>query len=555
MQNRKHINLTLDALLEAVTDIENGFAIHDSEYNLLFVNNTARSHYPTLFSELEKGVSPKEAVYRSTAEVMPTADPETLSKIAGDILGRILKYETVDTPTKDHRSIKATFSRLPDDGILTISSDVTDLHERERQLHHARRQAQAANEAKSEFLAAMSHEIRTPLNGILGMAQALTHRPLDPSEKEMVVSIMDCSKALMALVNDILDISKIEAGKMEVNTVEGDLRHKLKRIERAYRPRAEGAGLKFQVVVDSTVPQSMMIDPVRVRQCIDNLLSNAFKFTSSGGILIAVTSKPAPTPGHVDIELHVSDTGIGLTQEQIARLFNKFEQADSSTTRRYGGTGLGLAITRKLARLMGGDVTVVSSPGKGSVFTLTFQTLPCAVPTKRSTDSHDRDADHDPLAAGSLSNVTALVVDDNAINRRVVRLFLEPLGVTVIEASDGMKALAVLDTERPDILLLDIHMPVMDGPATFKRMRESGEWFADLPVIALTADAMAEDKRRFLDMGMTGYVSKPIDERQLALAVASALSGRSVTSGSIGVSEMTALDHFDAMFGIHAKAS
>ncbi|MEQ9315689.1 MAG: ATP-binding protein, partial [Henriciella sp.] len=413
--------------------------------------------------------------------------------------------------------------------ILCISSDITDVRKKERLLRHAKREAQAASEAKSEFLASMSHEIRTPLNGILGMAQALGHRNLATEEREMVDAILDCSKSLMTLLNDILDLSKIEAGKLEISPIADDFRHKLKRTERFYRPKADEKGLFLRVIVDKNIPAVMEFDPVRLRQCVDNLVSNALKFTESGGVIVAATCDDCGHPEKVRIKIHVSDTGIGMTEEQLGKLFQNFQQADRSTTRNYGGSGLGLAITKKLARMMNGDVTVVSKPGKGSIFTLSFEAARIArkddsadvKPAVFTQDVIDFDARKQVV---DFRGKTGLIVDDNRINRRVARLFIEPMGLNTVEAASGFEALEILDKMKVDVVLLDVHMPEMDGPETLEKIRGSGKAWANVPTIALTADAMAGDRERYIALGMSDYVSKPIDERQLITVLTSCLS-------------------------------
>ena len=526
MSHHEKIDLTLDQLLSAVAQINNGFAIHRSDYSLLYVNETAHKHFPVFYDELKKGTPPMDAMRISVSSIVGDESDIDTEALSRKLYDDAVNFRNQDVRTAEGHLIKASFSRLPNNHILCLSSDVTDMQNRERELRHAKRDAQAASQAKSEFLASMSHEIRTPLNGILGMAQALAHRDIQAEEREMVDAILDCSKSLMTLLNDILDLSKIEAGKLEVAPITDDFRHKMKRTERFYMPKAQEKGLFLRVIVDKSVPSVMEFDPVRFRQCIDNLVANALKFTSTGGVIVAATCEDAEDPDKLRLKIHVSDTGIGMTEEQVKKLFQNFQQADRSTTRSYGGTGLGLAITRKLARLMGGDVEVVSKPGKGSIFTLTFEagravapeaTKP--VPFKPEVITSNRDE-----RVVDFRGKTALVVDDNTINRRVARLFIEPLGLRVIEADGGAAALDLLDKEHADVVLLDIHMPMMDGPSTFRKLREKGGVFETLPVIALTADAMAGDRERYLAMGMSGYASKPIDERQLVAELTRCLS-------------------------------
>ncbi|WP_169711671.1 response regulator [Henriciella litoralis] len=526
MPQRKQLNLTLDQMLDAVSHVDNGFALHGPDFELLYVNDTAKSHFPEFYRCLELGYSLETSMFNSTAKIADAIGEFDVEAYAKKLVELIRSYGTMDVQTANGQVLKATFSLLPDGNVISISTDITSMRRKERELRHAKREAQAANEAKSEFLASMSHEIRTPLNGILGMAQALTSRNIGADEREMVDAILDCSKSLMTLLNDILDLSKIEAGKLEIAPIVDDFRHKLKRTERFYRGKADEKGLFLRVIVDKSVPSLMEFDPVRLRQCIDNLVSNALKFTSSGGVIIAATCEDGPTEDRLRVKIHVSDTGIGMTEEQVACLFEKFQQADRSTTRMYGGSGLGLAITRQLAKLMGGDVSVVSRPDKGSIFTLTFEV------GRVESEEAPRSAGFEPqLVTKSrdervvdFRGKTALVIDDNRINRRVARLFIEPVGLKVVEAAGGNEALEILRNQHVDVVLLDIHMPEMDGPETFRKLRQMGGRFEVMPVIALTADAMAGDRERYIGMGMSDYVSKPIDERQLVTVLSRCLS-------------------------------
>jgi len=379
-------------------------------------------------------------------------------------------------------------------------------------------EAEKANRLKSEFLANMSHEIRTPLNGILGMA----HGRLTPDQAEEVGVILESGKTLTVLLNDILDLSKIEADKMELTPADGDLRVQMNGLHKLYESTAREKGLDLQLFIHASVPSRLMFDTVRVRQCVGNLVSNAIKFTARGQVLIVVSSE-SPGAGKQLVKVHVSDTGCGIAADKVDRVFESFTQEDGSITRRFGGSGLGLAITRKLARMMGGDVTAVSERGKGSVFTLTFQAGAVLTPQVSGAAAITQFKPSEP-GRPELDGFRALVVDDNAVNRRVARAFLQIHGLAIAEAADGNEALDMLSKAKVDIVLMDIHMPVLDGLEAFKQLRSSRGINSITPVIALTADSMDGDREMLLAKGFDGYVSKPIDERGLIDVVRQILS-------------------------------
>lgn len=392
------------------------------------------------------------------------------------------------------------------------------------QIERQGERALAASRAKTEFLANMSHEIRTPLNGVLGMAEALREDPLPPQAAKKVDVILESGQTLLAVVNDVLDLSKIEAGKMNITPRAGDVLDRLEKLVRLWRLAADEKGVTLSLTAEPDVPRYLVFDELRVGQCVSNLVSNAVKFTQAGSITVHVCLVPGS--GN-QVMITVKDTGIGMTKAQCEKLFVAFQQADASTTRRFGGTGLGLTITRRLAQLMGGTLTATSQPGEGSTFTLTFDAQPAEHPARDQTELDE----HAPAPLEtSLHGKRCLLVDDNAINRMVVRSVLSKFAMEFVEAENGSIALECLDSHGPfDFVLLDGHMPKMDGPQTFKHIRESGQPWCDVPVIALTADAMEGDHKRYLDMGMDGYVAKPIVADELIEQIIGACRARQLT--------------------------
>ena len=510
-----------EKMAHALDQIETGFIVYDKTGRVQYSNKAGTSQFPIVQAALKEGLTFAEGVRREIAHLYPEMDETAVAGMAKTITDGLSSGKPFEVFAHDGRVVSTIHTPMADGSVIGVSHDVTQLRQREREVKQARREAEAANEAKSEFLASMSHEIRTPLNGIMGMAQALKHQALHGAEQEMVETILDSSRTLLTLLNDVLDLSKIEAGKLDVNPVPNDLRHKFSRLEAFYRPIAAEKGLDFRLAIDPRLPNLILFDATRLRQCIENLLSNAIKFTRSGGIVVAVTIDDISDDDEATVTVHVSDTGIGLSATQIPKLFEIFSQADRTTTRQYGGTGLGLAISRRLARQMGGDVTVASTLGEGSVFTMTFRTK--AVEGRRRALPTPTDNTPSP---DSLHGYRALLVDDNAVNRRVARLFLDPLGIDITEAENGAEALEILARERFDVLLLDVHMPIMDGPTALASIRSNGTDWATIPTIAMTADAMSGDADRYLAMGMDAYVSKPIDQSALYHALTTILSGR-----------------------------
>jgi PAS domain S-box-containing protein len=422
--------------------------------------------------------------------------------------------------TRVHRNANGQNTRA-----VGLMMDIHDQKEQELALVDAKVQAEVATLAKSNFLASISHEIRTPLNGILGMAQVLNNDPLTEAQKGRISIISESGQTLMALLDDVLDISKIDAGKMEIALVDGDLRQTLEHVRQLFLSRAEERGLQLSLEVDDSVPARLRYDPVRVRQCFGNLLSNGIKFTEQGGVKVRVSAQEQHT-GEWRICIAVIDTGIGMDLDTRSNLFLPFLQGDASVSRRFGGTGLGLAITRQLARLMGGDVIVDSVPGIGSTFSLLLMASASEKPVVEPIETPASPVEQ--MAERSMKrvlNARVLLVDDNPVNRHVVRLFMAQFLPQFVEAVNGEEALARLHEQPFDIVLLDVHMPVMDGKETIKRIRASDAPWRDIPVIALTADAMSGDKERYMALGMSDYISKPIDARELATKYITLLQG------------------------------
>lgn len=383
-------------------------------------------------------------------------------------------------------------------------------------IESSRQKAEAASKAKTDFLAVMSHELRTPMNAVMGAADLLGRTDLSAEQREHVDMLADGGAALMNILNDVLDLAKIEAGKLDINQTNVDIYEVTRRIAAIWTASARDKGLEVNFEIAPHTPQYVVVDATRIGQIAFNLLANAVKFTPSGSISLKLDGREAQ-PGRFELIYTVSDSGIGMSAETLKRLFNAFEQADSSISRRFGGTGLGLSISQKLAHMMGGEIEAVSVEGKGSTFTLT---LPCApgVAEREAEEvrlSQDADEGRNP--------VQILVAEDNPANQRIIDLFLQPIGADVTIVADGQQALAMLEARSFDLVLMDMQMPVMDGLEATRILRASSGPNSDIPVLALTANVMEGHQQACREAGMNGHIAKPIDARVLMTSVFAAL--------------------------------
>ncbi|MBI5086556.1 MAG: response regulator [Acidobacteria bacterium] len=381
------------------------------------------------------------------------------------------------------------------------------IRQRTEQLEQALHTATAASQTKSEFLANMSHELRTPMSGVIGMLDLVLDSPLSTDQREQILTAHNCAHSLLALLNDLLDLSKIEAGRMALEEIPFDLRQMVADCAKAHQLKARAKGITLTWQVDDGVPRQILGDPLRIRQILNNLLSNAVKFTSEGYVRVSVSLQPGAgdtSRPHI-LRLVVSDTGPGIAQEKQETIFEKFTQADGSISRKFGGTGLGLAITRKLTEVHGGRILLDSKVGMGSSFTVL---LPCG--------RVDNAAGENVHAAAPASSETPriLVVEDNRINQKVVVSLLRKKGYTADIANNGQEALDCLKLREYGLVLMDVQMPVLDGLEATHQIRADAR-FALLPIVAMTAHAMNGDRERCLQAGMNDYVAKPVDHKHL----------------------------------------
>jgi CheY-like chemotaxis protein len=345
---------------------------------------------------------------------------------------------------------------------------------------------------------------------VLGMAHALKLTDLDPRQTEQVEVLLASGEALMGILGDILDISKIEAGRMDIESIPVDLRRLCRAAVDLWSDAASTKGVMLTCEIDAATPAWVLGDPTRLRQVVSNLVSNALKFTDRGRVSLELRPLPGAPGGQVRMQLSICDTGIGLSEAQIAKLFQPFTQAEASTTRRYGGTGLGLSICRRLVEMMGGEIGVASRPGEGAIFKVIL-VLPIAAAPEAKNLSSEID---------NIAGLRLLVVDDNPTNRLVASAILGAAGAEIEMANDGLDALEALRRADYDVVLMDIHMPRLDGAGALVAIRAGEAGRSDVPVIALTADAMQQEVRRLGALGFDAVQPKPIQPATLIAAIA-----------------------------------
>ena len=497
---------TLDRALGAMAD---GFLLCDADDRVVAWNERYLEMFAWLRGVIAVGVPFETLLVTGAAGAVPDGDE---AQRAAWREARLSLHRSgsgmCDIELPNDTVIHVIERRTPDGGVVGVFRDITTA---ERELARAKSEAEAANLAKSQFLAAMSHEIRTPLNGVLGMNSLLLKTRLTDEQRSYAQTIHSSGKSLLALINDILDLSKIEAGRMELEAAPFEPHRLVSEVVAALSVRAQEKGLALSVESAADVPGVLQGDASRLRQVLFNLVGNAVKFTDRGSVSVLVSQRPL-ADGRVELNIAVRDTGIGIDADSLPRLFQRFTQADSGTARRYGGSGLGLAICREIIDLMGGRISVETDLGKGSTFRVSVPLARSALPV----ETQDTLADVPLDMAGGLR---VLVAEDNEVNQIVIRALLEQMGHHADIVDNGLDVVERVQGGHYDLVLMDIQMPGMDGETAARRIRELPGAAGRLPIVALTANAMVADREAYLAAGMNDYVSKPVSAKRLAAAI------------------------------------
>ncbi len=492
--------------------------------------------YSLVNSAFEKlfGLSRNDLVGKTAPDIVPIKFAEFA--IEKDqflqVTGGVQTFETPYVNPQTGRQSDFFYSKaiMSDDegrytGIVGVIFDVTERNLVQRQLQEATRLAETASRAKSNFLANMSHEIRTPMNGVIGMVELALEMAVDPSQRDYLSLAKSSSQSLMVVINDILDISKIEANRVDIESTEFSLTdviaHSLKPVE----SMAKKKGLVFALELSPDLPDHVIGDPTRLRQILLNLCDNAIKFTPQGRVIVRVTGTPVVAEVF-ELTVAVMDTGIGIAAEAQGTIFEHFNQADTSTTRKYGGSGLGLTISMKLAALMGGHITLASETGQGSTFTLQLRMqVPKSVVQVAAMPAGASILPPVPLMPAMPTALKVMLVEDNLVNQILCCTILKKIGHTVVVANHGQEALDLLGTQRWDVILMDMQMPVMDGLEATRAIRALELPGQRTPIVAMTANAMETDRQLCLDAGMDDYLSKPFKFAELQVILEKAVGG------------------------------
>lgn len=520
---KSEIHIAKRRLWDSIETIEDGFAVFDEQHELI-VANTA---YLSVFDDMPlvgPGVSYPQLVSIMLEEGIVDIGQDRPQQWRARMLERWHqpKPEPLVIRLWNGRFVKLLDRRSADGDTVSLALDITDTIRNQKKLERAKDRAQAANRAKSAFLARMSHELRTPMNGVVGMADLLKDTELNEEQALFVETIRSSGTALLELINDVLDFSKLEAAKFVLVAQEFSLRELAADLIRLFEPAVQTKPVDLHLSCDANLPDRYIADHGRIRQILTNLIGNAVKFTESGSVTTTITAGAPDENGRLPIEFRIVDTGIGIPADRVDYIFGEFNQVDDQKNRKYEGTGLGLAISRQLAELMGGTVAVESREGEGSIFTLTVplqpaqaSNAPAAVSEVHVSGGLTQNAlanEAQTVAEDVVRKMRILAAEDNKTNRLVFEKLIKSLNVELQFAENGRQALDAWREFRPDLVFMDISMPEMDGKeATLRIRREEAEYHLPrTPVCALTAHALQGDEDEILSSGLDHYLTKPL---------------------------------------------
>ncbi len=502
-------------LEEALASMDEGFLLWDADDRVVSWNFRYLDMFPHMHGTIAVGATLQAISEVGVRAHFPEADAgEREALNTKRIAQHYSDGRDFELRLLDGRTVSVVERRTANGGIVSVYRDITRAKAAANELVAARQVAEAGSEAKTRFLATMSHEIRTPLNGVLGMNGLLLETQLDVRQRRYAETIRMSGEALLDILNDVLDTSKLEAGRMTLELAPFDPALLLEEVVSLLRPHAEAKSISLGISISTALPP-LLGDCGRLRQILFNLIGNAVKFTQRGGVMVRAASHSLGN-GIVEWALTVSDTGVGIPEDALPTLFERFTQADNSTSRRFGGTGLGLAICRQLAELMDGRVEVSSRVGEGSDFMLS---VPLLLAPSQELDAPEPSLDPPAPRAGNRP-LRILVAEDNRVNQMLLLAMLERLGHHTDVVCDGREALRQVQQGQYDMVLMDIQMPEMDGAAATREIRKLPEPWRGIPIIAVSANVLPEQREAYLAVGMNGHLAKPFNREQLEAAIA-----------------------------------
>jgi signal transduction histidine kinase/AmiR/NasT family two-component response regulator len=542
---------------KALDRIAGPFIVYGENYRIIFANQMARTLWPETIGGIESGLSIVEATANQIRTLMPTLSDQEVTGIAHETIAQYNSAEPNEVMASGGRWFRLHHDKVRGEYVCAMGVDITKLKRREAQLQEARQAADEANVAKSAFLARMSHEIKTPLNAIVGMSDALMEDINDPDTLETLEYIVTAAEGLTHVLGQTLDHAKLMSEKVALELQRHSMRDTIHKVTGMWKKPCAAKKIKLNIHVHQNMPEQLVFDRFRLQQCLNNLLSNAVKFTDAGHITVAakIIEKPGKSPM---VAIVVQDSGVGMREDARARIFNAYEQADKSTTRLFGGTGLGLSITKQLVEAMEGTITVQSEYSKGTAFLMMLPadldaneeaidaitgslvdiTKPEIVPEQRSAlsvvefEQPDSVTKSEPPSsdlvekvenASPFEGLSVLCVEDNPVNHAVIKKLIGKQVKTISFANNGEEGLRALNSKSFDIVLMDIHMPIMDGIEATMKIRSSNKPWANVIIIAVTADPDFQYQRVCRNIGMNDAIGKPVRRQDILDSIARSL--------------------------------